>query len=116
MNWYARNRECRIGMLFAGFAEFSVFGRLSVAPRISDYVSGKIGGRPRIWALSLKYVAPVILLILLAGALFDNLDNPYGGYPGSAVMIIGVGWLLVLLVASIILARRKWGKGLVSEI
>jgi len=116
VNWYARNRECRIGMLFAGFAEFSVFGRLSVAPRISDYVSGKTGGRPRIWVRSLKYVAPVILLILLTGALFDSLDSPYGGYPGRIAMITGVGWLLVLLVASIILARRKWGKGLVSEI
>ncbi len=104
------------GILFAGLAEALVLGWVLGASKISDYVSGKIGGRPRIWALSLKYVAPVILLILLAGALFDNLDNPYGGYPGKAVMIIGVGWLFILIVASIILARRKWGKGLVSEI
>ncbi|HPW45560.1 MAG TPA: hypothetical protein PKU96_04220 [bacterium] len=115
MNWYARNRECRIGMLFAGFAEFSVFGRLSVAPRISDYVSGKTGGRPRIWVRSLKYVAPVILLILLTGALFDSLDSPYGGYPGRIAMITGVGWLFILTVASVILVGRRWEKGLISE-
>lgn len=54
----------------------------------------------KIWNWSVTFVAPVVLIIILAWSVYDDLSEPYEGYPVSALVMIGVGWLVATFLIS----------------
>ncbi len=54
---------------------------------------------------------PLVLLIILAGDLYSEVQKPYAGYSWASVILIGRDWLLLTLVAAFVIACRPWRTG-----
>lgn len=61
-----------------------------------------------IWDVSIKYVTPVLLLILVGFALHVDLSERYGGYTAGQLGLFGGGALLVCLGAALVFALAPW--------
>lgn len=68
-----------------------VFGAEALRRYVNDISDWHIG---RWWNVAIKWVAPVVLMILLATQLSTDLRTPYEGYPAWA---LAIGWGTVIL-------------------
>ena len=48
----------------------------------------------RWWNVSIKYVIPIVLVVLLYQQFMTDIGTPYEGYPMWA---LSIGWLIVLI-------------------
>jgi NSS family neurotransmitter:Na+ symporter len=74
---------------------------------VNSLSSLKIG---RLFDLSIKYLIPIVLGVLLWNDLVADVRRPYGGYPWLMLLLIGAGWLLATLIAALFVASRPWRK------
>ncbi|NEP19446.1 MAG: sodium-dependent transporter [Leptolyngbya sp. SIO4C1] len=75
-----------------------VYGAESLRRYINAVSNWQIGAW---WSVSVKYVIPVSLAVLLFAQLSTDLRSPYEGYPSWA---LGIGWALVLMSGGIMAA------------
>jgi NSS family neurotransmitter:Na+ symporter len=61
------------------------------------------------WETLIKYFVPLMLGLILLGDLYNELSKPYGGYSWTSLVLIGVDWVLLTLIASFVIASRPWG-------
>lgn len=99
------------GLVFVGLLEVLAIGWLYGSEKLRRYINDvsdlKIG---RWWSISIKYVIPVVLTILLVTGLVQEVKEPYGpsegeSYPRWALQIFGWGMLGVVLLISYLLAH-----------
>ncbi len=97
------------GLVLMGLIEILVIGWVYGAHRVSRHVSGMssigLGGG---FETLIRFVTPGILGVVLLFSLYSEALSSYGGYPRSAVLVIGVGWLLVTLAIAVALSRMAW--------
>lgn len=74
------------------------------ANSLSSFAVGKT------FDIFVKYLIPGILLVLLANDAVKDIQQPYGGYPWLAIVLIGRDWLLLTLIAALFIAMRPWRK------
>lgn len=67
------------------------------------------------WEIIIKFVSPAILGFILINSLINDILNPYENYPVKALLIYGVGTLIVVFVVSFIIDRLPWRKGALEE-
>ncbi len=89
-------------LLVVGILESIVIGWIFGADKLRKYINSvseiKIGG----WFdISLKFVIPIVLTIILGLNIFDEIKNPYGGYPGWALTTGFIVFILVPILAII---------------
>lgn len=68
------------------------------------------------WDMLIKYVTPVILLIMVISSLINEFRKPYGGYSIGALFIYG--WCIIALgiIGALLISRKPWkNKGLVYD-
>ncbi|MCK5635872.1 MAG: sodium-dependent transporter [Thermoplasmatales archaeon] len=100
------------GLVSIGLLECIMFGWLlgvyklrKHANETSDIMLG------RWWEILIKYIIPLILIILLIAAVIKNLiDNPYPDFPSWIVILAGIAPLLIITVLSFILMKIKGNK------
>ncbi len=56
----------------------------------------------------IKYLTPIILLIMLVRSVTGEILKGYEGYSTSALLGIGVSWLLATLTAAVMLSIYPW--------
>jgi NSS family neurotransmitter:Na+ symporter len=61
------------------------------------------------WETLIKYFVPLMLGLILLGDLYNELSKPYGGYSWTSLVLIGVDWVLLTLIAAFVIASRPWG-------
>lgn len=61
-----------------------------------------------IWDIAVRYVTPVILMVILGVGLYNEFQAPYQGYESAALIIIGVGALVLTFTIAFILSRFSW--------
>lgn len=61
-----------------------------------------------LWDVIIRVVTPVMLLIIVAGALKNDFQKAYENYPVVALLCIGGGVLFVTRLASFILSHFSW--------
>lgn len=66
---------------------------------------------PVLWDFMIKFLAPMILVIILQLALFNDFSKPYEGYSVGALIFYGVQILIMTLLAAVLLSKQKWEKG-----
>ncbi|MBW2597919.1 MAG: sodium-dependent transporter [Deltaproteobacteria bacterium] len=97
------------GLLIVAIAECVLVGWLfnikMIRRHINRISSIKVGAG---WEFFIKVFAPAVLLALLSIDFYNELSKPYGGYSWTAVVLIGIVWLLTNLVIAFILATRPW--------
>jgi len=60
------------------------------------------------WEVLIKYFVPLVLGAILAGDLVSEFSKPYGGYSWASLILIGVDWILLTLIAAFVIALRPW--------
>ncbi len=62
------------------------------------------------WSHLIKYFVPIVLMVIIGGDLINEFRKPYEGYSWSALIFIGVDWLLLTLLLALFFSRSKWRK------
>jgi len=105
------------GLIFAGILECIAVGwflKVSVLRKhINEVSAWKI---KKGWDYAIKIFTPGILIIIFLTNLIGEVTLAYGGYKVSALLILGLGWLLITLIVSIFLSMKAWGKGKLEHI
>lgn len=60
------------------------------------------------WQITITYIAPAILTVILISALREALTNGYKDYPGSFLNIFGWGSLAMILLISVTIRKIKY--------
>jgi NSS family neurotransmitter:Na+ symporter len=63
---------------------------------------------PRLWDYTVKFFIPSVLGLIMVTDMVSEIRKPYGGYPVTSILLIGVNWLLLTLIAAWYAASRKW--------
>ena len=90
------------GLVVVGLLECIIIGFIFKANNLREYVNGisefRIGA---IWNFSIKFLTPIILIVLLTLNLIERIKSPYGGYPAW----IGWAFLVVIIVGAFLLSK-----------
>lgn len=101
------------GLVVIGILECILIGWVFKANRLREHINN--AGEyplPKFWDFCIRFVIPIILIVLLINSLYKDILNPYGGYPWVAVIMIGRDWLVVALIAALFLAMKPWRRDL----
>lgn len=97
------------GLIIAAIFECVLIGWIyktkALRNHINHYSTWQI---KRWWDVSIKFIIPLILLVLLISSLRAEFLKPYGGYPWLSIILIGRDWLIYTLFFSIIVAAHPW--------
>jgi len=101
------------GLVIVAIMECIVVGWIFKARKLREHII-HCGERPMsgIWDFLVRYIVPLVLLVLLAHDLIGEFTKPYEGYPGVALIGIGQNWLVVALIAALFVSMRSWRKDL----
>ncbi len=97
------------GLVVVGIAECILAGWLFDITILQKHVnrvsSIKLG---RFWIVLIRYFVPLVLGIMLAGAIKDEVTRPYEGYGWAAIIMIGLMWVVLTILAAVVIALRPW--------
>jgi len=97
------------GLLVVGIFESILVGWLFktdvLRQHINRYSSLKIG---RWWNGLIRLFVPTALGVLLAGAIYKEVQSPYEGYSWGAIILLGVDWILFTVIIAVVFALRPW--------
>ncbi|ABR31149.1 transporter [Thermosipho melanesiensis] len=92
-------------LLIVGILESIIIGWVLDAEKLRNYINKvsevKIG---KWFDISLRYIIPGSLIIILGLTLYDEIKNPYGGYPTWA-LLTGFAVLIATPIIAIILSK-----------
>ncbi|HIK45855.1 MAG TPA: sodium-dependent transporter [Leptolyngbyaceae cyanobacterium M65_K2018_010] len=86
-----------------------VFGAEALRRYVNEVSDWQVG---RWWNISIKWVVPIVLAILLATQLSTDLRTPYEGYPAWA---LAIGWATVLVPLGLGLWMVRGGQEVLLE-
>ncbi len=94
------------GLILMGLFEAVIIGWFFGAEKMRGFINDISNWDfPKAWSWSIKFVTPVILVVLLATQLWKEIKEPYGGYPAWA---LAIGWVSVFLPFVLGLVLNKW--------
>jgi NSS family neurotransmitter:Na+ symporter len=98
---------CDFGLVISGLIQCIAVGYLYPVREFRDYLNSqsevKLGNW---WIWALRYVTPVVLLVILVGNLRAEIREAYGDYPRWATLIGGWGTVLFWAVLGYFLWKR----------
>ena len=114
------------GLLTVGILEAGVIGWFYKTERLKHHILDNLGleGKKhkifkyfvlQTWMYCIKFITPVALGIAIIYSLIEELGTPYEGYPISAIIILGVGWLLITHFVAFSFSGFTWKKGAIEE-
>ncbi len=99
-----------------GFLEVFVVGWIIGPEKLREHANEisivRIG---KWWDIVIKFVAPVILGFIFVASLINEFKVNYENYPTKALLIYGLGAVIGILVASFVVDRISWPKGLLQS-
>lgn len=97
------------GLILGGVFECYIVGWLLKARAARAHVNNS-GGVPlnAFWDVCVRYLTPLLLIIVMIQALMGELRKAYGGYSGDALVFYGVDWLLLTIVFSVVFTFYPW--------
>ncbi|MFT5171460.1 MAG: NSS family neurotransmitter:Na+ symporter [Candidatus Marinamargulisbacteria bacterium] len=78
-----------------------VYGANNLRKYINEVSDFKLGP---FWDIAIKYIIPVVLILVLGSAFVRDLTTPYEGYPQWALVIMGWGTVAIVFISSVILS------------
>ena len=67
------------------------------------------------WTVSLKFITPVLLIIIVGFNLWNELRTPYGGYPLSGLILMGWGVAFGAILVGFVFQRIGWRESKEAE-
>lgn len=102
---------CDFGLVLAGLFQCVIIGYIYPIHKFRDYlnsISEVILGYW--WIYALRYITPIILLIILLINLYQEMQKSYGNYPRWATFIGGWGTLILFAILGYILSKKNGSK------
>ena len=97
------------GLIMGGIVECFIVGWLLKASVARQHVNNSGGKKlSPLWDICVRFLTPALLLILILQALMGELRNTYGGYTADSLILFGVDWLMITLVASVVFTFYPW--------
>ncbi len=96
------------GLVVGGTMECLLVGWILKAQVLRAHINKHGSSIPALWNLLIRYTTPLILIYLLYLTLVGDLAKNYGDYPTDQLILYGVGWLLICLLAAFALAFSNW--------
>ncbi|MDH5297795.1 MAG: sodium-dependent transporter [Desulfobulbaceae bacterium] len=96
------------GLVAGGALECLIVGWVLKAKVLRAHINRQGAAIPSFWNLLIRYTTPLILAYLLYLSLGADLAKNYGDYPIDQLVLYGVGWMLICLVAALALAFQRW--------
>jgi neurotransmitter:Na+ symporter, NSS family len=98
------------GLVLSGLVQVLLVGWIArELPRLRDHVNSVsdvyVGAW---WTISLRFITPLILGAATLFNIYTELSEPYGGYPVSALLMLGGGVALGAVVMGFVLAVPRW--------
>lgn len=98
-------------LILGGFMECLFVGYILKAHIARDHVNSQGGVKLlKLWDICIKYITPVILAIILLQAFVNDTNEAYGGYSRKALLVYGVGMLVVTMILAIYLSIHSWDR------
>lgn len=101
------------GLVLIAILECVVVGWIYKASKLRKHINTV--GAPvltEIWDICVKFVTPLILLLLVINDIIKEVSSPYEGYDISAILLIGPVWLVIVLIAAFFVTNYPWKKEL----
>ncbi len=97
------------GLLTGGIFECYVVGWLLKAHNARNHINNTGGVRLYIlWDVCIRYFTPAVLMIMMMQSFLGELRQNYGNYSTDALILFGVDWLLLTIVASVVFTFYPW--------
>ncbi|MBL7130138.1 MAG: sodium-dependent transporter [Candidatus Omnitrophica bacterium] len=97
------------GLVVVGILECILIGWIFKASRLREHINNvatfTIG---KWWDICIRFITPMMLILILINDLVKEIRVPYGGYSWLANILIGRDWLLATLFAALIVANHPW--------
>lgn len=105
------------GIALCGLIEAIVlgyfFGTKKMRAHVNKYSDFKIGIW---WDIAIKYLTPIVLGYMFISNIIKELRTPYGGYPMSAVIVMGWFVAIGMLAVGIYFSCKPWKDEFKSKI
>jgi len=96
------------GLVTIGLIECLILGWVYTLRKLRYHANEiseiKIG---RWWEVLIKFVVPAVLFLLLLASIFQNITNPYMGYPWWLIVLAGITPLIVIFAISFTLMKIR---------
>ena len=101
------------GLLMIGLLEAILIAWVLGADKLSQHIE-RHNPLPamRIWRLVIRFITPTLIFILLIAEFVRVIKDPYGGYSWLALGSIGVGWVLLTIIAAFTFAKKRWSRNI----
>ena len=104
------------GLVIIGIMECVLIGWIFKAGKLREHIDHASGKRlVSFWDICVRFVTPIVLIVLLVYDLITEFSSPYEGYSWLAIILIGRDWLLAAMVASFLVSIRPWKKEIEEE-
>jgi len=104
------------GLVVIGILECILVGWVLKSKKLREHINhaGEIV-MSKFWDICIKFITPLVLVLMLINDIFKEISKPYEGYPWEAIILIGRDWLLLALIASLFVSMRLWKRELKDE-
>ncbi len=100
------------GLIVVGILECVVVGWLFNLSLLREHVNRISALKLGVWWDALiKFFVPSVLTVICLGDLYQELQQPYGGYSWTSLILIGRDWLIITLAVAFVLASWPWKTG-----
>jgi len=101
------------GLVVIGLIECVLIGWVFKAARLREHINHATGKTlSAFWDVCIRYITPLVLVILLVNDLRAEVRAPYEGYSWLAILMIGRDWLMIALIISLFVAMVPWKRDL----
>jgi len=99
------------GLITVGLLECVLVAWIFKAAKIRNHVNEASGSTlTPLWDISVKFIIPAVLLVLLISSLREEFKVAYEGYPVLALIVIGRDWLIATFICALVFSMRRWKK------
>jgi len=99
-------------IIVVGLGEAVFIGWFLGAHTLSNHANSvSIYSIGRWWDVMVKYVTPGILTYILLQNIIKEIKEPYGGYPTTALVLIGWGVVALIVASAFIASKKTWQPG-----
>ncbi|MFU8779674.1 MAG: sodium-dependent transporter [Kiritimatiellia bacterium] len=96
-------------LILGGILECMLVGWLLKASAMRKHIFAVSGRRVwPVWDIAICVVTPVMLMLILVGAIYQEFSRAYEGYPVGALLLFGGGTLLLSRLGAFVLSHVSW--------
>lgn len=97
------------GLVAVGVFECYVVGWIYEARKMRGHINHcEPDSLTKLWDGCVKFLTPTVLVALVANDLWVEFREPYGGYPVLSLVVIGVLWVVITVMAALLVAGKPW--------